>query len=79
MAKLSDKEQQMLKALQAKAEAPDEPSVGRSIRVTLDLGDPEQVKRAQKYGLLPADDDDDEPAPTNEPEDGAPKRGGYFE
>ena len=59
---LSKEEQAQLDALQKKAEEP-EPNVNRSrvdnISVTIDLGDPEQVKRGLKLGLLERGDLDE--------------------
>lgn len=79
MAKLSSDEQKMLKQLQAKAEAPDEPAIGRSIRVNIDLSDDNQVKRAIKWGLLPADEDEEETDGGEEEAEETPKRRGFFE
>ena len=81
MAKLSKKEADLLKSLQAKAEAPDAPPSQRVLNVSIDLGDPAQVERATKLGLLDGiEDDGDEGAGDEEEEeaDDGPKRKGYF-
>jgi hypothetical protein len=77
MAKLSQEEQNLLKKLQAKAEAPDAPEIGKSLRADINLGDPEQVKLAKKYGFLPPDEDESEEEGSEEPDE-KPKRRGYF-
>lgn len=77
MARLSEDEQKALKALQAKAEAPDEPRAARSINVSLDLGDDEQIKKGIKLGLLDNIFGEEKPDGEDE-EDEAPKRRGYF-
>lgn len=84
MAKLSDEEAAALKKLQEKQKAPDGPSVGKSINVSIDLSDDSQVARAIKHGFLSpeeveedkkkGDGDDDDDADTDE----APTRKGYF-
>lgn len=84
MAKLSDKEQALLKSLQAKAEAPDAPPIGRSINATIDLGDPKQIELAIKHGFLTADEVEElqeEGEGDGEAENGTetPKRRGYFD
>ena len=68
----------MLEQLQAKAEAPDAPAVGRNLNVTLDLGDKEQVAAAKRYGFLPPDDDDDDDDDADDDADDAPRRRSYF-
>lgn len=68
----------MLAALQKKAEEPDAPPVGKSVSITLDLGNAEQVKQAKRYGFLPADLDDEEEEETPDEEEETPKRRGYF-
>lgn len=78
MAKLSADEAKALKALQAKAEAPDAPSVARALNVSIDLGDPEQVARAVKLGLLDPFDEDDGDGDGDGEGDDTPKRRGYF-
>lgn len=79
VAKLTAKEAELLKSLQAKVEAPDEPSVGRNINVSFDLGDEKQVAMAKKFGFLPSDDDDDDGDDDGDDDaDDAPKRRGYF-
>lgn len=79
MAKLSKAEQKMLERLQAKSEAPDAGPVSRTLRANIDLGDPEQIKRAQRYGFLDPDDDDDGDEEDDETqEEETPKRRGYF-
>lgn len=72
----------MLKALQEKSEAPDAPSVGRSISVQIDLGDAKQVALAQRHGFLdPDEDESDKEAPEGDTKDAdeKPKRRGYFQ
>ena len=83
MAKLSDAEQKLLDKLNAKREAPDAPSIGKTLNVTIDLGDPEQVKTAQRFGLLDGLDDDgdgDGDGKGGDDDDGdePPRRRGYF-
>lgn len=81
MAKLSKEEQAALRRLQEKAEAPEPPSVARSLTASINLGNPEEVKLAKRYGFLPADDDDDEQDDTDQGDeegDETPKRRGYF-
>lgn len=82
MARLSKKEEAMFKALQEKMEAPDAPSIGRSVNVTIDLGDPKQVARAIKMGLLDNDEDDDTEddgaGGDDDDSDDTPRRKGYF-
>lgn len=78
----------MLKRLSAKQKEPDAPAVGRSMSFTIDLANDSAVKRAQKLGLLPSDDDDEtETGETGETEeevepDDTPRRkgggDGYF-
>lgn len=82
MAKLSADEQKAFEALQAKLEAPDEPSGNgtqrvENVNVTIDLDNEAQVKRAVKAGLLPAsylEDDEAEEEEAPELEDEAPNR-----
>lgn len=81
MAKLSDKEKALLEKLQAKAEAPDAPAVGRNLNVTIDLGDPKQVALAIKHGFLGSDDiedDDDDDAGSDNGGEDTPRRKGFF-
>lgn len=62
----------------AKKDAPSAPAVGRSVNVSIDLGDEKQVARAIKLGLLDGgEDDDDDGAADDEPDD-APRKRGYF-
>lgn len=84
MAKLSEEEAAQLKALQEKAEAPDEPKgeggggLSRVVNVSVDLADPEQVKRALGLGLLSeAEVVESEGGEEDEPEE-EPQRRGYF-
>lgn len=82
MANLSDKEQSLLKKLQAKLDAPDKPATGRSLTAHIDLSDPKQVALAIKHGFLDSDDDtDDDDADDTADDDGdkVPKRKGFFE
>ena len=69
----------MLERLQAKAEEPDPPAVGRTLSASIDLGDEKQVKLAQRFGFLPSDDTDDDDGDTGGDDgDETPKRKGYF-
>ena len=81
MAKLTDDEANMLKKLMAKREAPDAPAVGRSISVSIDLGDEAQVRRAQRLGLLDSDEAESNGAEAEGESEGdeKPKRRGYFD
>lgn len=81
MAQLSKQEQALLEKLQAKMEAPDRPSVGRTLNATIDLGDPKQVALAIKHGFLDADDPelgDEGGSEGAEQPDEKPNRRGYF-
>ena len=70
----------MLDQLKAKMEAPDEAPIGRSIRVNIDMSDDNQVKKAQKWGLLPADEEEEtEGGSEGEGGEETPKRRGFFE
>lgn len=79
MAKLTDEQAKQLKELQELAEAPDEQSNGPSrvenINLTVDLNNPDQVKRAVRAGYLPASylEDDEEPE-EEEAEEESPAR-----
>jgi hypothetical protein len=81
---LSTSEKKMLARLQQKSEEPDAPPIGKSLNISLDLGDEKQVERATKLGLLDRlfgdnDDDDDETEDENDDtDDEAPRRRGYF-
>lgn len=79
---LSASEKKMLERLQAKAEEPDAPPVGRTLNASIDLGDPKQVALAQKFGFLTADEveDDIDGDDDNDDDKGdeTPKRRGYF-
>ena len=77
---LSKEEQDTLEALQRKAEEP-EPAPGggnsRNLNITIDLGDPEQVKRGLKLGLLERgdlDEFDDPVDPDADPDPDDPPR-----
>lgn len=60
MAKLSEEEAAQLKALQDKAEAPDEDEgKGRILNFTIDLSDDNAVARALKLGFLRKEDLED--------------------
>ena len=80
---LTSDEQKLLKKLQRKAEEPDAPAVGRSVNVSVDLGDEKQVRYAHKLGLLSGlfdsddggDDGDDD---GDDDDEETPKRRGYF-
>jgi hypothetical protein len=77
---LSEEEKATLKRLQQKEKEPAAAPVGKSINVTIDLGDDAQVARAIKHGFLTAEEaeqasDGDE---SDEDSDEAPKRKGYF-
>ena len=80
---LSKDEQKMLKRLQAKAEEPDPPAVGRTLSASIDLGDEKQVAAAKKYGFLPPDDDDGDDDDDDDDDDAdadhPPRRRGYFD
>jgi hypothetical protein len=84
MAKLTKKEADLLAKLTAKAEAPDEPAIGRSVSAVVDLSDDKAVGRALKLGLLEAgdvgDDDGDDEGDGEDDEEGdePPTRRGYF-
>lgn len=56
---LTDDQRKELKRLQDLEKQPDPPSVGRSVRFDVNLGDKEQVSLAQRLGLIPKDDDGD--------------------
>lgn len=80
MAKLSPKKQALLEQLQAESEAPERPSIGKSVQVIINLGNKDEVEMARKYGFLDdgdddvdTDDDDDDDA------DDAPVRKGFFD
>lgn len=75
---LSEKEQRLLQQLQEKEKAPAAPSGSRNLNVSIDLGDPEQVARAVKLGLLDPFDDDDGDDGDDDAGDDTPKRRGYF-
>lgn len=88
MAKLSAREEKVLKALRDKQEAPDAPSASRALNISIDLGDEKQVERAQRLGLLDmfSGDDDDDDGNDDDNDDGnddddeeAPRRRGYFD
>lgn len=78
---LTDQEKATLEALSKKAKEPDAPPMGRNVSVSIDMGDAEQVAKAQKWGFLPPDE---EPAEGGEGGEGGagdedpPKRGGFF-
>lgn len=79
MAKLTAEEERALKRLMEKREAPDSGPVGRSVNVSIDLGDPKQVERAQRLGLLDLFEDEEPEVDTEADEaDDTPKRKGYF-
>jgi hypothetical protein len=84
MAKLSDSEQALLDKLNKKVEAPDAPSVGKSISATIDLGNADQVALAIKHGFLTADEVKEIKEGEEEGESGdkkvasKPRRPGYF-
>lgn len=83
---LSSEEQKLLKKLQKKAEEPDAPAVGRSVNVSVDLGDEKQVRAAHKLGLLSGlfsddsdDDDNDDDDDGDADDEDTPRRRGYFD
>jgi hypothetical protein len=78
VAKLSAKEAELLKKLQAKAEAPEAPASNRTLNIDIDLGDDKQVARAIKLGLLDAGDDDDGDGDDDDDGDEPPKRRSFF-
>ena len=77
---LSAKETKILESLLKKKDEPDPPSVGKTINVSIDLGNPQQVKLAQQHGFLDMLDEDDETEETEEETEGdeKPNRRGYF-
>lgn len=84
---LTDEEAKQLEALQKKQSEP-EPSnggrsEGRNLNITIDLGDPDQVRRGLKLGLIERGDLDefDDPEPESEPPEGEepPKRRTRYE
>jgi hypothetical protein len=80
VARLSKQEQAMLEKLTAKSEAPDRSPSGRTVNVNIDLGDPKQVKMAERYGLLDGYDEDDEETEDDDTDaDETPKRRGFFD
>lgn len=81
MAKLSKDEEGLLKRLQAKLDAPDVPSIGRSITAHINFGNPEEVALAIKHGFLDSDDDDDDDDDDDKDKkpDEKPGRKGFFE
>lgn len=87
MARLSSREEKVLKELMRKREAPDAPSASRALNISIDLGDEKQVERAQRLGLLDMfsgnDDEEDEErtdgdGDDDDDEEEAPRRRGYF-
>lgn len=87
MAKLSADEEKTLAALLGKKKAPDASPVGKSLNISVDLGDEKQVERAQRLGLLDmftgADDDDDADGADGADDDDddadrSPRRRGFF-
>ena len=83
---LSKEEQEQLEALQRKADEPDPPAGGgstRNLNITIDLGDPDQVKRGLKLGLLERGDldefDDPDPDGDDPPADDEPRRRQRYE
>lgn len=81
MAKLSKREREMLEQLQAKAEAPERPSVAKSLSVSINLGNKEEVALAKRYGFLDDDDDDDDDSDDDDDDkdkEDTPRRRGYF-
>lgn len=79
MAKLSAKEQKALETLQAKAEAPDAPSIGKQLSVSINLGNKDEVELAKKYGFLPGDDDEEDGEEEDDDTDDSPVRRGFFD
>lgn len=82
---LTNDESNLLKKLLKKKDEPDAAPIGRSVNVSVDLGDEKQVKAAHKLGLLSglfdSDDDDDKNGDGNDDDDDAddgPTRRGYF-
>jgi len=83
---LSAREAKILERLMKKKDEPDPPSIGKTLNISMDLGDEKQVERARGLGLLgfitDDDDDDDTDDEKNDDEtddDDAPKRRGYFQ
>lgn len=81
---LSAKESKLLENLLKKKDQPDAPPTGKSLNISIDLGDDKQVERAQKLGLFDGifgDDDDDDDGDDGDDGDGdeeVPRRRGYF-
>jgi hypothetical protein len=75
---LTAEEKATLKALTEKSKQPDGPPP--SVRFSVDLGNTEAVKRAQKLGLIAPDDDDDDEGDKDDDAapDESPKRKGFF-
>lgn len=85
MAQLTEEEAAQLKALQEKAEAPDEPAngsgeggVSRVLNVTVDLGDEEQVERAIGFGFLSRPELEEEGDDGDDEGEEEPQRRGFF-
>lgn len=80
--KTKDEQRAELERQLAELDKPDEPTGGtrsHNVNVTIDLGDPEQVKRGLKLGLIDRGDLDefDEPASDDDPpanDDDPPRR-----
>jgi len=68
----------------AKREAPDEPPIGKTLNISIDLGDEKQVERAHRLGLLSLFSDNGDDDTEGQDGDGeveveeGPKRRGYF-
>lgn len=82
---LSAEEQKLFDKLTKKSKEPDAPSVGRTLRANIDLGDEKQVSLARKLGFLPPEEDDDDDDDgkgkgkgKGDDDDETPKRRGYF-
>lgn len=82
MARLTSQEESLLKKLMSKREAPEAPMTGRTLNISIDLGDDKQIERATRLGLLDMlNDDSDDDGTGDEPDepDDTPKRRGYFD
>lgn len=79
MAKLTKEEQEQLDALTKKMEAKDDEGSSKVINYHVDLGDPKQVKTAQKLGFLAVfTDDEEEEEEEEETEQKPARRKGYL-
>lgn len=79
---LTDQEKATLEALSKKAKEPDPPPLGRSVSISVNMDDAEQVAKAQKWGFLPPDEEPPaeggEGGESGESGEDQPQRGGFF-